>query len=549
MVSTFDLDATEPEWALGYRFDVVLRGPAATPFEDEDDEDELSQPLTPSQTVGPFYAIGLPFAAGPYALAGGAPGRDLAARPGHRRRRRAGPGRAGRDLADRPAGRRRLPGLRPLLRPTPDGRYAIRTRKPGPVPGPDGTAQAPHLDVSVFARGLLDRVVTRVYFGDEAAANAADPVLALVPDPADRATLIATPTRTGTSSTSGCRERVRPFSSRSEPAGLFDGTLARGGVRAAVADGAWLAALLEVEAALARAAGAAGVIRGRRGRRSSPPAPAPGRSPIAELSAEAAASGNPVVPLVARLRAAAGPDLAPSVHIGATSQDILDTASMLLAARALAVLLADLRGAADAAAGLARTHRDTPMAGRTLLQQAVPTTFGLKAAGWMVALDEAADRLAAVRATRSGRPVRRRRRHPGRARRGRGRRSAATSPPSWVWRDPVLPWHTDRTRVAELAGALGAAAGVVAKVARDVTLLAQNEVAEVAEGAPGGSSTMAHKRNPVAAVSALAGAAQAPGTGRHPAGRDGAGARTGRRRLARASGGRCASCWSRPAPR
>ena len=77
--------------------------------------------------------------------------------------------------------------------------------------------------------------------------------------------------------------------------------------------------------------------------------------------------------------------------------------------------------------------------------------------------------------------------------------------------EPVVPWHTDRTRVAELAGALGSAAGALGKVARDVTLLAQTEVGEVGEGRPGGSSAMAHKRNPVAAVSALAGAAQAPG--------------------------------------
>lgn len=306
---------------------------------------------------------------------------------------------------------------------------------------------------------------------------------------------------------------MRPFSSPSEPgpspAGLFEGTLARGAVRERLTDAAWLAALIEVEAALARSAAAAGVISAD---------DAAGVVdvcqrlvvPIAELSAEAAASGNPVVPLVVRLRAAAGPDLAASVHIGATSQDILDSASMVLASRALDVLLADLRGAAGAAARLARTHRDTPMAGRTLLQQAVPITFGLKAAGWLVALDEATDRLATVRTTRlavqfGGAAGTR----AGLA--GAGPEIARHLADHLGLADPVLPWHTDRTRVAELAGALGTAAGVVGKVARDLTLLAQNEVAEVAEGTPGGSSIMAHKRNPVAAVSAYASAAQAPG--------------------------------------
>jgi 3-carboxy-cis,cis-muconate cycloisomerase len=149
------------------------------------------------------------------------------------------------------------------------------------------------------------------------------------------------------------------------------------------------------------------------------------------------------------------------------------------------------------------------MAGRTLLQQALPTTFGLKAATWMAGLDGAADRLDAVR---SGLP----------AQFGGATGTWAGLGPAGAevarglsvhtgLSDPGLPWHTVRLPVADLAGALGTAAGVVGKVARDLTLLAQNEVAEVAEDAPGDSSAMAHKRNPVAAVSALAGAAQAPG--------------------------------------
>jgi len=292
-------------------------------------------------------------------------------------------------------------------------------------------------------------------------------------------------------------------------AGLFDGVLARGPVRVAVGDAAWLSALLEVEAALARAGAATGVV----------PTGAPAAIvaacdaepfDIADLSAAAAANGNPVIPLVQRLRAAVPEGAASYVHKGATSQDIVDTAAMLVARNALVPLLADLRGAADAAATLARGHRDTPMAGRTLLQQAVLTTFGLKAAGWMVGLDEAASRLDEVRASRlaiqfggaagtlSGLD-------------GTGVEIAARLAAELGLAAPVLPWHTIRTRPAELACALGEAAGIVAKVARDVTLLAQSEVAEVGEATPGGSSAMAHKRNPVAAVSAAACAARAPG--------------------------------------
>jgi 3-carboxy-cis,cis-muconate cycloisomerase len=285
--------------------------------------------------------------------------------------------------------------------------------------------------------------------------------------------------------------------------------LARGSVRPTLSDAAWLSAMLEVEAALARAQAAAGVI---------PPdaASAIGEAcgaadpDVGELSAAAAASGNPVVPLVEHLRAKLPAAASPYLHYGATSQDILDSAAMTLAHRALGPLLDDLRAAADAARGLALRHRDTPMAGRTLLQQAVPTTFGLKAAGWMAGLDEVVARLKAVRATRLAAQF------GGAAGTlaglgGAGPEVARRLAAELRLAEPELPWHTIRTRPAELACALGEAAGIVGKVARDITLLSQNEVAEVSEGAPGGSSAMEHKRNPVAAISAIACAAQAPG--------------------------------------
>jgi 3-carboxy-cis,cis-muconate cycloisomerase len=300
------------------------------------------------------------------------------------------------------------------------------------------------------------------------------------------------------------------------PDGLFDGVLARGGAADAVSDAAWLQAMLDVESALVRAQAAVGLVPADE-------AEAIGRAcraeefDVAALGAAAAESGNPVVPLVAALRARVGGSAA--VHRGATSQDVLDSATVLVARRALEPLQADLGHAADAAAALAREHRSTPMAGRTLLQQAVPVTFGLVAAGWLNGLGEAAERLeraGAELAVQLG---------------GASGTLAAlgVQAPAVLDRfshelglpEPVLPWHTDRGRIAALAGALGGVAGAVAKPAGDVVLLAQTEVGEVREASPGvaggdsadrgGSSAMPHKRNPVAAISARACARQAPG--------------------------------------
>ncbi|HEY3010445.1 MAG TPA: 3-carboxy-cis,cis-muconate cycloisomerase [Micromonosporaceae bacterium] len=306
---------------------------------------------------------------------------------------------------------------------------------------------------------------------------------------------------------------MKPSSSTSEPPyagpGLFDGVLARGPVRTEVADVAWLSAMLEAEAALATAQAAVGLI----------PAEAaaaiaavcrPERYDIGALGRAAAGPGNPVLPLVRAVRDAAGADAAKFVHYGATSQDILDTAAMLVAHRALGALLGDLSGAANAAARLAAAHRDTPMAGRTLLQHALPVTFGLAAAGWLAALDAAADRLVVVRDTRLavqlGGPV-------GTLDRWgeSGQPLVARYAAELGLSAPALPWHTDRTRIADLAGALGTAAGAIGKAARDVTLLAQSDVSEVAETGGGASSAMAHKRNPVASVAAIGCATQAPG--------------------------------------
>jgi 3-carboxy-cis,cis-muconate cycloisomerase len=310
---------------------------------------------------------------------------------------------------------------------------------------------------------------------------------------------------------------MRPSSSPSEPSaasggGLFGGVLARGRVAAEVSDAAWLRAMLDVEAALARAQARAGLLSDADAGAIAAAAADPGRFDADAIGAEAARSGNPVVPLVKALTDAVEGTAAGHVHAGATSQDVLDSAAMLVAHRALGPLLDDLDAAADAAAALAEEHAGTVMAGRTLLQQALPVTFGLKAATWLTGLDEAGARLDEVRRTRlavqfggaAGTLA-----STGEA----GPEVLAHLAGELGLAEPVLPWHTIRTRPADLGGALGAAAGVIAKAGRDVVLLAQTEVGEVREGVPGrgGSSTLPHKQNPVAAISAVAAAMRAPG--------------------------------------
>jgi 3-carboxy-cis,cis-muconate cycloisomerase len=161
---------------------------------------------------------------------------------------------------------------------------------------------------------------------------------------------------------------------------LFDPLLAAGPVRSEVSDEAWLRALLEVESALAAAQADAGVLANAHAERIAEAADV-GLYDAAEIGRQAVKIGNPAAPLARMLTERVGGDAARYVHFGATSQDVMDTAAMLVAARARASLLADLDACADAAAELARTHAGTVQVGRTLLQQALPVTFGLTAAG------------------------------------------------------------------------------------------------------------------------------------------------------------------------
>jgi 3-carboxy-cis,cis-muconate cycloisomerase len=299
--------------------------------------------------------------------------------------------------------------------------------------------------------------------------------------------------------------------------GIFSGLFDRGA--AGTGDQAWLQAMLDTEAALARAAERAGLVAAGSGAAVTAAARAE-RFDSAEIGRIAAEAGNPVPALVRALTAIVPPEAAAAVHRGATSQDIIDTALMLIARQVLDGVLGDLSAAAAAAAGLADAHRHTIMIGRTLLQQAVPITFGLVAAAWLTGLDEAAVGLARIRRERLAVQF-------GGAAGTLDSLGEAGPAVAALLADelglaaPALPWHTDRLRIIELGAALAGTSAVLGKVARDVTLLAQSEVAEVREGAAGpaepgggrrgGSSAMPHKRNPVAAVVILGCVRRAPG--------------------------------------
>ncbi|HUJ54716.1 MAG TPA: lyase family protein [Gaiellaceae bacterium] len=270
-------------------------------------------------------------------------------------------------------------------------------------------------------------------------------------------------------------------------------------IREAVSDAAWFAAMLDAERALASVEACLDVI---------PAEAAPAiaeqceldRFDLEEILEQGRAVGNPVEPLVRALRERVGGAAGQWVHHGATSQDVLDTAAMLVARRATVLLLEELDAAAAACVRLAEEHRETPMAGRTLLQQAVPTTFGAKAAAWLVALQIPLERLRA---------------YPFLAQLGgaagtlaplgdRGPEVAAAFAEELDLQAPPLPWHAVRDPWAELGALLERAAQACAKVGFDVVLLAQTEIGEIAETDGGGSSTMPHKRNPVHATLARA---------------------------------------------
>ncbi|MDH2429102.1 3-carboxy-cis,cis-muconate cycloisomerase [Sphaerisporangium sp. TRM90804] len=287
--------------------------------------------------------------------------------------------------------------------------------------------------------------------------------------------------------------------------GLLSPVWAGTAVEAAVSDRAFLRGMLDAEAALARAQAGLGIV---------PVDAAEGVTRLCrtveidavELARRARGAGNPVVPLLAELRGAAG-ELGPYIHLGATSQDIVDSALMVLAFKARTVILDSLGWTLDALAGLAEAHRHTPMAGRTLGQHAVPVAFGAKAGGWLLLVLDARDALAGVRLP---------------AQLGGAAGTLEGLGPVELMdafadelglARPVQPWHTRRTAVAGLGAALATTAGALGKIAGDVVLMAQNEVGELAEPAApgrGGSSAMPHKRNPVLSILVRSAALQVP---------------------------------------
>jgi 3-carboxy-cis,cis-muconate cycloisomerase len=270
--------------------------------------------------------------------------------------------------------------------------------------------------------------------------------------------------------------------------------------------------LLVFEAALARAEARAGVIP----QVAADAIAAQARIELFDVAAlyrEAAVAGTPAIPLVRALTEQVAGDAHKFVHWGATSQDAIDTAMMLQMRVGLDLLVGSLLDLGAGCAALAEQHRRTLMAGRTLLQQALPITFGLKAARWLAlatrqirALRDCHDRSLALQLGGAAGTLA--------ALGDLGLRVAGLLAEELGLPMPDLPWHAERDRVATIVAALGVSAGAMAKIAGDIALLAQTEVAEASEAAApgkGGSSALPQKRNPVDAVGALAAARLAIG--------------------------------------
>src|SRR6202022_2313773 len=280
-------------------------------------------------------------------------------------------------------------------------------------------------------------------------------------------------------------------------------------------DDSHLESMLNFEAALARAEASSGII------------PSSAANAIAakcrvelfdkkNLSETAALAGNLAIPLVQQLKAlvaAENKDAAGFVHCGVTSQDAIDTALVLQLREALALISGDLENLCARLAKMADQHRLTPIVGRTWMQHAVPTTLGIKFAGWLDALGRHRERFREMQnrclVLQFGGAV--------------GALAALGSKGGVVARHlsdelklplPQIPWHSHLDRLSEIAATLGLLTGSLGKIARDISLHMQTEIDELREPAEegrGGSSTMPHKRNPVACSVILAAATRVPG--------------------------------------
>ena len=276
-----------------------------------------------------------------------------------------------------------------------------------------------------------------------------------------------------------------------------------------------LECMLRVEAALASAEAAAGVIPDSAARQIKACCLLRNLDSAA-IATSARNSGNLAIPLVKQLTAAVAAhdkDAAKFVHWGATSQDIIDTALVLQSRAAVSLIVSDLGRACLALRGLTMRHRNSIMAGRTWMQHAVPITFGLKTAQMLSALHRQANHLrdtirefsmlqlggAAGTLAALG---------------DKGPEVAEIMAASLDLRNPPAPWHSNRASVGELACSLGVVCGSLGKIARDISLMTQTEVGEVTESseeAKGGSSTMPQKKNPVLSAAILANVIRTPG--------------------------------------
>jgi 3-carboxy-cis,cis-muconate cycloisomerase len=306
--------------------------------------------------------------------------------------------------------------------------------------------------------------------------------------------------------------RSRAMSTALSP--LLAPMLSSAAMRAVCDDAATLQNMLDFEAALARAEAATGVIP----KSAADPIRAACKADtfdIADLAEAATRSGNLAIPLVKALTANVAKldaEAARYVHWGATSQDVIDSAAMLTLRAGIDALLADVDRAIAGFARLARAHRNTAVVARTWLQHALPMPFGLKLAEYAAALHRSKLRLKRSRsetlALQFG---------------GAAGTLAALGDKGLAVAEalshelklplPEAPWHTHRDRIAEAASVLAILSGTCGKIARDVSLMMQTDVGEAFEpsgAGRGGSSTMPHKRNPVAAASALGAAAMAP---------------------------------------
>jgi 3-carboxy-cis,cis-muconate cycloisomerase len=288
---------------------------------------------------------------------------------------------------------------------------------------------------------------------------------------------------------------------------VYGELFATAAMRAAFGDRARLQRMLDVEAALARVQARLGLIPAAAAVEITAKAEV-GRFDVEKIRAGTELAGYPIVPLVKALGAACAGDAGRYVHWGATTQDIVDTGLVLQIRDGLALIEADLAGIEAALAGLARRHRDTPMAGRTHQQQALPITFGFKCATWLAPLQRQHARLARLREevlmVQFGGAV----------------GTLASLGPDGIrvveglaaelnLGAPPIAWHVGRDPLAEVASFLGVLTGCLGKITTDIVLLMQTEVDEVREPyrpGRGGSSTMPQKRNPIACEFVLAAA-------------------------------------------